>query len=50
MQSLRHGFAMPPSSDEGGKSAYNNFTNYAVSICKLTEIIPQDLLFSFCVI
>ena len=26
---------------------YNNFTNYAVSICKLTEIIPQYLLFTF---
>ena len=25
--------------------AYNNFTNYAVSICKRQEIIPQDLLF-----
>ena len=25
--------------------AYNNFTNYAVSICKGTQIIPQDLLF-----
>jgi hypothetical protein len=23
---------------------YNNFTNYAVSICKRREIIPQDLL------
>ena len=29
---------------------YNNLTNYAVSICKLTEIIPQDLLFTFAVI
>ena len=26
---------------------YNNFTNYAVSICKRQEIIPQDLLFTF---
>ena len=26
------------------------FTNYAVSICKQTEIIPQDLLFAFVVI
>ena len=25
--------------------AYNNFTNYAVSICKSQEIIPQYLLF-----
>ena len=33
-----------------GASPYNNFTNYAVSICKLTEIIPQDLLFTFAVI
>ena len=29
---------------------YNNFTNYAVSICKQAEIIPQDLLFTFPVI
>ena len=34
----------------GAACAYNNFTNYAVSICKLTEIIPQDLLFAFAVI
>ena len=29
---------------------YNNFTNYAVSICKRQEIIPQDLLFTFAVL
>ena len=29
---------------------YNNFTNYAVSICKQTEIIPQDLLFQIAVL
>jgi len=29
---------------------YNNFTNYAVSICKRQEIIPQDLLFQIDVI
>ena len=29
---------------------YNNFTNYAVSICKRTEIIPQDLLFQIAMI
>ena len=34
-------FANATSLKEGGKAAYNNFTNYAVSICKLTEIIPQ---------
>ena len=28
-----------------GASPYNNFTNYAVSICKQTEIILTDLLF-----
>ena len=33
-----------------GFRAYNNFTNYAVSICKLAEIIPQDLLFAFTVL
>ena len=27
---------------EGGKAAYNYFTNYAVSICKSQEIIPQQ--------
>ena len=37
-------FANATSLKEGGKAAYNNFTNYAVSICKRTEIIPQDLL------
>ena len=43
LQSLRHGFAVPPPSSEGGFSrAYNNFTNYAVSICKHTEIIPPQ--------
>ena len=25
---------------------YNNFTNYAVRICKMQEIIPLDLLFT----
>jgi len=30
--------------------AYNNFTNYDVSICKRQEIIPHDLLFAFAVI
>jgi len=30
---------------EGGKAAYNNFTNYAVSFCKLTEFLPQYLSF-----
>ena len=29
---------------------YNNFTNYAVSICKRAKIIPQDLLFQSAVI
>ena len=38
-------FANATSLKEGGKAAYNNFTNYAVSICKHTEIIPQGLLF-----
>ena len=33
-----------------GASPYNNFTNYAVSICKLTEIIPQYLLFKIAVL
>ena len=31
-------------------SLYNNFTNYAVSICKLAEIIPLHLLFLLVVI
>ena len=35
---------------KGGFSPYNNFTNYAVSICKGTQIIPQDLLLSFAVL
>ena len=34
----------------GSFCAYNNFTNYAVSICKLTEIIPQYLHFKIAVI
>ena len=29
---------------------YNNFTNYAVSICKLTEIILTDLLLWYVVV
>ena len=29
---------------------YNNFTNYAVSICKRQEIIPLDLLFQIAVV
>ena len=29
---------------KGGFSPYNNFTNYAVSICKQVNIILQDLL------
>ena len=33
-----------------GIRPYNNFTNYAVSICKGTQIIPQDLLFQSAVI
>ena len=41
-----HWFAMTVVVD----SPYNNFTNYAVSICKHTEIIPQDLLFQIVVI
>ena len=43
-------FANATSLKEGGKAAYNNFTNYAVSICKLTEIIPQYLHFKIAVI
>ena len=43
-------FANATSLKEGGKSAYNNFTNYAVSICKQTEIILQDLLFQITVL
>ena len=34
---------------KGGFGTYNNFTNYAVSICKSQEIIPPDLLFAFAV-
>ena len=33
-----------------GIRPYNNFTNYAVSICKLAEIIPQYLHFKIAVI
>ena len=43
-------FANATSLKEGGKATYNNFTNYAVSICKRAEIIPQDLLFQIAVI
>ena len=32
---------------KGGFSPYNNFTNYAVSICKRQEIIPQNIFFDF---
>ena len=43
-------FANATSLKEGGKTAYNNFTNYAVSICKQRSIIPQDLLFQITVL
>ena len=43
-------YAVPLPLGEGGFYAYNNFTNYAVSICKLTEIIPQYLHFKIAVI
>ena len=43
-------YAVPLPLGEGGFYAYNNFTNYAVSICKRQEIIPQDLLFQAAVI
>ena len=43
-------FADSPLVRGGLFCAYNNFTNYAVSICKSQEIIPQDLLFQATVI
>ena len=44
--SLPQSASQPAPSSEGAFSrAYNNFTNYAVSICKGTKIIPHNLLF-----
>jgi len=37
-------YAVPLPLGEGGFYTYNNFTNYAVSICKWQEIIPQDFV------
>ena len=38
--------ALLPRNDSGSRQMpYNNFTNYAVSICKRQEIVPRDLLF-----
>ena len=34
LQSLRHGFAVPPPFAQGRLFAYNNFTNYDAIICK----------------
>ena len=51
LQSLRHGLRRATSlCTREAFRAYNNFTNYAVSICKLTEIILLHLLFVLVVI
>ena len=45
LQSLRHGFAVPPPFTQGRLSPYNYFTNYDAIICKRQKIILSGACF-----